>query len=108
MAVATVPASGEAPSDAADRCRFINERLPEHSLYSDAQREIQPGSRASWRLSPDPFWLPPETVAFLQELGQDLLAFYRATNSLYFASVRGTQPAWVADYYDLGRPQHLV
>ena len=89
------------------RCRFINDRLPEHSLYSDAKRAVQPGSRASWRISPEPFWLPPEVVAFLEQLGGDLQAFYRALNSLYFASVRGTQPGWVADYLDRGRPDHL-
>ncbi len=53
------------------RCRFINERLPQGSLYSDAKRAVQPGSRASWRISPEPFWLPPSVVAYLEALGQD-------------------------------------
>src|SRR5919108_3024839 len=106
-AIATVPPATTG-DDAAARCRFINERLPERTLYSDAKRPAQPGSRASWRLAPEPFWLSGEIVAFLEQLGQDLLAFYRAVNTLYFASVRGTQPAWIADYYDRGRPQHLV
>ena len=105
MAVASVAA---ATGDAAARCRFINERLPERSIYSDAKRAVQAGSRASWRLSPEPFWLTPELVAYLAEIGNDLLAFYRATNALYFAAVRGTQPAWVADYFDRGRPSQLI
>ena len=104
IAPATAP---PATDDPAARCRFINDRLPEQSLYSDAKRAVQPGSRASWRISPEPFWLPPEGVTFLEELGGDLQAFYRALNSLYFASVRGTQPGWVADYLDRGRPDHL-
>ena len=68
--------------DPAARCRFINERLPERTLYSDAKRAVQEGSRASWRISPEPFWLSPVEAGFLQHLGEDLYAFYRATNSL--------------------------
>ena len=108
MAVAVSPFPVTEALDPAARCRFINERLPERTLYSDAKRATQPGSRASWRLSPQPFWLSPQHVAFLEQLGPDLLAFYRALNTLYFASTRGTQPAWVGDYFDRGRPDHLV
>ncbi len=97
-----------AADDAAGRCRFVNQRLPERTLYSDAKRAIHPDSHASWRLSPEPFWLSPIQHTYLQALGQDLLAYYRALNGLYGASVRGTQPAWVVDYFDRGRPQHLV
>jgi hypothetical protein len=100
-------AAPPATDDPAARCRFINDRLPERSLYSDAKRAVQPGSRASWRISPEPFWLPPDAVAFLEQLGADLQAFNRALNALYFAAVRGTQPGWVADYLDRGRPDHL-
>jgi hypothetical protein len=114
MSVTTAPeVSAAAPQevsieDAAARCRFINERLPERTLYSDAKRPLHPDSRASWRLSPEPFWLSPVAAAYLQHLGNDLLSFYRAINTLYGMSVRGTAPAWIAEYYDLGRPQHLV
>lgn len=101
-------AAPSAADDPVARCRFINERLPEGSLYSDAKRAVQPGSRASWRISPEPFWLPPAVVEYLEALGQDLHAYYRALNSLYFAAVRGTQPAWVADYVDRGRPDQVV
>ena len=87
----TIAPPTPAIDDPAARCRFINEHLPEHSLYSDAKRAVQPGSRASWRISPEPFWLEPETVSFLEGLGTDLLAFYRALNSRYFASVRGSR-----------------
>jgi hypothetical protein len=106
--LAAPPTAPSATDDPAVRCRYINDRLPEHSLYSDAKRAVQAGSRASWRISPEPFWLPPDVVAFLEALGSDLQAFYRALNSLYFAAVRGTQPAWVADYLDRGRPDQVV
>ena len=96
------------PDAASSRALWLNTHLPGGSLYSDAKRPIHPDSRASWRLSPDPFWLPPDVGEFLERLGNDLLAYYRATNALYLASVRGTQPRWVADYFDLGRPESIV
>ncbi len=106
--MSTVLTRPSVESDAAARCRQINERLPERSLYSDAKRPLHPDSRASWRLSPEPFWLSPVAATYLEVLGQDLLAFYRAINTLYVMSVRGTAPSWIAEYYDLGRPQQLV
>src|SRR5687767_8354156 len=106
--LAAAPDQAAPELDPAARCRFVNERLPERTLYSDAKRPLHPDSRASWRLSPEPFWLSPVAAQYLQGLGTDLLAFYRAINTLYGMSVRGTAPAWIAEYYDLGRPQQLV
>ncbi len=97
-----------AADDSASRALWLNAHLPAGSLYSDAKRPLHPQSRASWRLSPDPFWLPSDVAGYLERLGNDLLALYRAINALYLSSVRGTQPRWVADYFDLGRPDSLV
>ncbi|MGI8423396.1 MAG: hypothetical protein ACR2NO_04700 [Chloroflexota bacterium] len=110
MSVSLAPAVAATASleDAAERCTFINGRLPARTLYSEAKRPLHPDSRASWRLSPEPFWLSPVAATYLQGLGTDLVAFYRAINTLYGMSVRGTAPAWIAEYYDLGRPQQLV
>jgi len=47
-------------------------------------------------------------VAFFRTLGNHLLAFYRALNRLYFESVRGSQPGWVAGYLDQGKPESLI
>jgi hypothetical protein len=63
---------------------------------------------ASWRIAPEPFFLPGEQVRFFQGLGHDLLAFYRALNRLYYESARGLQPAWIAAYLDQGKPESLV
>ena len=101
-------APAEVTGDPVARVRWINEHLPAGSLYSDAKRAIHPESRASWRLSPEPFWITEEMGNFLTNLGSDLQAFYRAINTLYLASVKGSQPAWVAEYFDLGRPETLV
>jgi hypothetical protein len=100
---------GPAPlDDPVSRALWLNAQLPGGSLYSDAKRPIHRESRASWRLSPEPFWITPQVGEYLERLGADLFALYRATNALYLASVRGTQPRWVAEYFDLGRPDALV
>jgi hypothetical protein len=62
----------------------------------------------SWRVSPCPLLLSPEQLEFFTALGPRLLLFYRALNRLYFESVKGTQPAWVARYLDQGKPDALV
>src|SRR5207249_1738979 len=44
----------------------------------------------------------------LEQLGHRLLVFQRACNQLYQLSVRGKQPAWIAQYLDAGKPAELV
>ena len=58
---------------------------------------------AVWRISPEPFPLSPTTVASLESLGNDLLAFYRAANRLYIDGTRGNAPDWVTNYLNLGK-----
>ena len=65
-------------------------------------------SGATWRISPTPFLLSLDTYATIQRLGSHLLGFTRALNRLYYDSVRGAQPAWVAGYLDQGKPEELV
>jgi hypothetical protein len=62
----------------------------------------------SWRISPCPLLLPPEQVDFFTDLGSHLLSFYRALNRLYYESIKGTQPAWVAGYLDQGKPEAII
>jgi hypothetical protein len=52
--------------------------------------------------------LSSDQVRFFEALGMQLLAFYRGVNTLYFQSVRGTQPTWVAEYLDRGKPESLI
>jgi hypothetical protein len=63
---------------------------------------------ARWRLSPTPFLLSPDQLRVFQSLGAHLLGFYRALNHLYYESVHGMQPAWVAAYLDQGKPESLI
>ena len=62
----------------------------------------------SWRIGTIPFILTTEQVSFFHRLGPQLLSFYRALNRLYLESVRGLQPAWIAEYLDQGKPEALV
>ena len=63
---------------------------------------------ATWRISPTPFLLTSADLSAIQSLGQHLLRFTHALNRLYYESVRGAQPTWVADYLDQGKPPDLI
>lgn len=62
----------------------------------------------SWRVSPEPYGLSSREVETLQRLGTSIFRFYKTQNKLYFESVKGTQPPWIAYYLDLGKPQQIV
>jgi len=87
-----------------DQALFLNDRMPA-GLFGGVGVEQ---SRVAWRLSPEPFWLSPETYAAIELLGPDLMHFYRALAGLYQRSARGTAPAFVAEYLDLGKPESIV
>ncbi|WP_447974395.1 hypothetical protein [Nitrospira sp. Kam-Ns4a] len=108
------PAAAEARQR---RCAEIRAQLIGDGLYDESPEEgapcarqagDQPGITTRWRIAPEPFFLSRGDVAFFEDLGGRLLAFYRALNRLYVESVRGAQPAWVADYLDQGKPDSLV
>ena len=80
-------------TDARARSLALNDRVPASGLFGEADRPLVEGSRASWRIAPEPFLINPDSYQRLQELGNQLLAFYSAANRLYRRSVRGTIPA---------------
>ena len=65
-------------------------------------------ANTTWRIAPEPFPLAPDLVRALEQLGQDLLAFYRACNVMVRHSRAGTLPQWITDYLDAGKPRDLV
>jgi hypothetical protein len=89
---------------ARDQALFLNDHMPA-GLFGGVGVEAD---RVAWRLSPEPFWLSPETLEAIELLGPDLLTFYRALTALYQRSVRGTAPAFVAAYLDRGKPESVV
>lgn len=86
-----------------DQARHLYEAIPPGLFRVNDEHE-----RIAWRISPEPFVLSAEQLAQIQELGRDLLAFYRALNNLYNRSARGTAPAFVAEYLDRGKPERVV
>jgi hypothetical protein len=82
----------------ADRARYVRDQLPSGGLFAGL----------TWRIAPSAFILHQSLVTELEALGSQLLAFYRACNTLYRHSVAGKQPGWVAQYLDAGKPRELV
>jgi hypothetical protein len=91
-----------------DRARYVHEHLAPNLFRSVAGPETTEPSAVAWRLAPQPFPLAPVTVERLRIIGADLLKLYRAVNRVYFMSVRGTAPAFIHEYLDVGKPEHVV
>jgi hypothetical protein len=87
-----------------DQAHFLNENIPA-GLFGGVGVDAE---RVAWRLSPEPFRLSPATLAAIERLGPDLLKFSRVLASLYQRSVRGSAPAFIADYLDRGKPEAIV
>jgi len=64
-------------------------------------------ARTPWRIAPGPFPLSQSAVDQLEQLGDDLLAFYTAANRLYSRAVRGRAPGWVLGYLEQGKPERV-
>ena len=79
---------------AAGRAQHVHDRRPAEGLFAGLD----------WRISPDPFPLGSDLVQELETLGRVLLHFYKAVNLLYRKSAEGKQPAWIAQWLDMGKP----
>ncbi|HEY9084896.1 MAG TPA: hypothetical protein VIN40_03005 [Candidatus Tyrphobacter sp.] len=88
---------------AREQAHFLYEAIPPGLFRVEDEKE-----RIAWRISPEPFPLSPASVARIEQIGSDLLAFYRAVNALYLRSARGTAPAFIAEYLDRGKPEQIV
>ncbi|MDD3925408.1 MAG: hypothetical protein PHT33_01980 [bacterium] len=89
--------------------RYLHNEIAGASVYGVS---VSDGSRnrpeAPWRVSPQPFRISPGLYSELQALGEVLLSFYKACNKLYYDSVRGLGPAWIAGYADKGKPEEII
>ena len=84
--------------DATARLAAIRAAIPAEGLFAGKD----------WRLTPRPFLIDPQLHDELTKLGYRLLLFQKACNELYFRSVSGKAPAWIADLLDRGKPSELV
>ena len=89
---------GISPETACEHSHAVKARLVAEGLHTNS----------TWRISPIPFRLASENLAEIQTLGTYLLLFTRALNRLYYESARGSQPGWIADYLDQGKPSDLI
>lgn len=94
--------------DSKQKCLFINSTTPNGGLFSGERKEIHPDCNTVWRISPEPFWLSKSEYDFLIELGEHLYNFYNACNLLYFQSSKGSQPSWVVNYLNIGKPESFI
>jgi len=88
---------------AREQAQYLYEAIPPGLFRVENEEE-----RIPWRVSPEPFALSEKTLARIESIGQDLFVFYRALNSLYNRSARGTAPAFIAEYLDQGKPEHII
>src|SRR5581483_8048152 len=88
---------------ARDQAHFLYDAIPSGLFKVETADE-----RIPWRISPEPFALSPKALARIETIGANILLFYRALNSLYNRSVRGTAPSFIAEYLDRGKPEHIV
>jgi hypothetical protein len=99
-----MPCTATIPNRTArEQAQYLYETIPP-GLF----RVQDENDRIAWRVSPEPFALSKGQVETIERLGVDLLRFYRALNNLYNRSVRGTAPAFIADYLDRGKPEQIV
>ena len=76
----------------------IRNSLPKEGLFAEKD----------FLLSPDPFPVDEKFARELEQLGHRLSVFQRACNELYQRSVKGKQPAWIAQYLDAGKPADMI
>jgi hypothetical protein len=87
-----------------ERSRYVIDHLPKGLFRVPEGAE----DSVSWRIAAEPFRLAPATMAKIEALGPDLVAFYRVLNGLYTRSARGTIPGFLAEYLDRGKPEHII
>ena len=81
-----------------EKAQTIRAALPEEGLFDGKE----------WLVSPEPFPVSNAFADELEKLGHRLHLFVRACNLLYFQSVKGKQPRWIAELLDRGKPPELV
>ena len=101
-------ANAQAQLSPADRARFVADHLPPHLFRSVAGPDVADPGKVAWRISPEPFPLTQRTVAAFEQLGADLLRFYRAANKLYAQSVKDQAPDFIRLYLEQGKPDNIV
>lgn len=80
-------------------------------LQNDVLQAMPPGglfAGKSWLTSPEPFPIEPRLVSEIEKLGHRLHVFLKTANDLYYRSVKGKLPPWIAGNLDAGKPEELL
>ncbi len=85
-------------TEAEDKLAAIRRAAPAEGLFAEKD----------FLISPESFAIDAKFEKELEQLGHRLFVFQRACNQLYHQSVKGKQPAWVAQYLDAGKPRELI
>lgn len=87
-----------------EKCRAVRDFLIRAGLY----RADDATGNHRFRIAVSPYPISPDEHAWMEALGPRLLAFYRAMDDLYFQSVDGKAPGWIAAILDQGKPTRVV
>ena len=85
-------------TEQSDRIRVLREAFPREGMFQEK----------TWRLSPEPFSLSKKEFKTLTRLGSVLQSFLKTCDVFYRRSCKGSLPEWLADYLDIGKPDHLL
>lgn len=76
----------------------LHRAMPESGLFAGKE----------WLTSPEPFPIPAPLMAEIHKLGHRLLVFQKTCNDLYYRSLKGKVPGWIAAGLDAGKPPELL
>lgn len=91
-----------------EACQRIDSALGRARILRPLSRPNPAARFASFRISPTPYFITAEQAAELQQMGDQLQAFYQAMDSIYLLSKQGDAPGFVAHYLDAGKPTWLL
>jgi len=77
-------------------------------LAADRVYDPSPEAARHFRIGAQPLALDADTLTLIEGLGAPLLHFYQALNSLYRRAQRGTAPAFVGRWLNLGKPDDVL
>lgn len=92
MRLTTEPAGPPVPVE------VLREAMPRGGLFA----------YKNWLLSPQPLAITRKFAERLDLLGRQLLKFQQACDLLYYQSLRGKKPAFIAEMLDAGKPPQLL
>jgi len=83
-------------------CDLVRQRIRDAQLWSvPCERSVE---KRTHLISPEPFSLDNGLFELLNKLGDAILAFYNAVNSLYLRS----EYDWVREYLDIGKSEDII